>query len=91
MSDILEKIRDNKHRGLLQYSEHAWQRMVQRLVRSAEVESALNAPQAEVVEDYAHDPRGASCLLRAPLLGRELYLVVGYARDVIVTVYEPEM
>jgi len=68
------------------------EREADKITNSEIVEAVLSA-QAEIIENYPTDPRGASCLV----LGftneqRPIHAVCGLARDVIIiiTVYRPE-
>ena len=73
------------------FSEHALQRGSERAIHKPEIEEALL--NAEVIEDYPEDKRGASCLLLGrSSSGRALHIQVGYAYPVfrIITFYEPE-
>lgn len=57
----------------------------------------------DVIEDYPHDPRGASCLLLSFVAGRPIHAVVAYpapqiavargvaAVAVLITVYRPDL
>ena len=66
--------------------------MEERGIVSADVEEALLAEEAQIIEDYAEDPRGASCLILGWTRGgRPLHIELSYPPDVrVITVYEPD-
>ena len=45
------------------YTLHASERLTERHYSVRDVEDALLSTDAEVIEDYNQDPRGASCLI----------------------------
>lgn len=73
------------------FTIHAADRMIERDISAAELEEALLGGEAEVIEDYPSDPRGASCLvLGVTNRGRVLHAQCTYPPNVaIVTAYEP--
>ena len=59
------------------YTTHAARAMLEHRILSAEVEEALFGEHAEVIEDYADDPRGPSCLMKgATVTDRVLHVVM---------------
>jgi hypothetical protein len=64
--------------------------MLQHRILSGEVAEALEGPAAEVIEEYATDPRGHSCLVYgATRRGRILHIVVSVSAGWVITVYPP--
>jgi hypothetical protein len=65
--------------------------MTQRHISVREVEGALLSNNAEMIEDYPEDPRGASCLiLGLTANGRPLHVQCTYPPDVaVITSYAP--
>ena len=91
-SQLLAQIREHVARGAYTLSWHAIEKAEEREIVSDEIEEALLAEAAEIIEDYPRDPRGASCLI----LGwtrrkRPLHIEVSHPPDVrVITVYEPD-
>ncbi len=74
------------------FTLHAIRQAEERKITPHEVEQAVLAVEAEIIEDYPHDARGASCLiLGATTRGRILHVHVSYPPRVwVITVYEPD-
>ena len=74
------------------FTLHAIAKMEERGIVSTDVEEALLAAEAEIIEDYPEDPRGASCLVLGWTRGgRPLHAELSYPPDVkVITVYEPD-
>lgn len=88
---ILEAIRQAFEQRTYLFTTHGSQRAAQRLITSAELETAMM--NAEVIEDYPDDKYGPSCLLMGVAdTGRVLHVQVSYPPTVkIITVYEPSL
>ena len=59
LQDIQSVIRARAYRFTL----HAGDRMTEREISVRNLEEAILSVEAEVIEDYPGDPRGASCLI----------------------------
>jgi hypothetical protein len=90
---MLEEIQAKILRREYEFSKHAVDQSVVRVISVAEVEEAIWG-RIEVVEDYPDDKYGPSCLiLGITKAGRPLHLQCSYpSRPVIkvVTLYEPD-
>ena len=93
---MIESLRDGIQaeirRGSYRFTIHAGERMIERHIAVSEVEEAILAESAEVIEDYPNDPRGSSCLvLGMTAKERSLHVQCSYPPNVVViTAYEPE-
>ena len=90
LDEIMERIRGQVRNGLLRFTLHAYQRMVEEGVGVDEVMEALMS--GEAIEDYPEHRRGACCLVCGRTrTGRYLHIVctMGFDVVVIITVYEP--
>jgi hypothetical protein len=87
----LAVIADAARQGAIQIGPHTHDEMRQDGFTAADLFAALTSPIAEVIEDYPHDPRGASCLILSHTGGRPVHLVVTTPPRplFIVTVYDP--
>ncbi|MCH7838503.1 MAG: DUF4258 domain-containing protein [Chloroflexi bacterium] len=74
------------------FTLHAVRQAEERKITPREVEQAVLATTAQIVEDYPEDPRGASCLvLGTTAHGRILHVHVSYPPRVwVITVYQPD-
>lgn len=74
------------------FTLHAVRQAEERKITPHEVEQAVLATTAEIIEDYPEDPRGPSCLvLGVTAHGRILHVHVSYPPEVwVITVYEPD-
>lgn len=87
LQDIQSVIRARSYRFTL----HAGDRMTEREISVRNLEEAILSVEAEVIEDYPGDPRGASCLI----LGftsdaRPWHIQCTYPPNVsVVTAYQP--
>ena len=59
LEEIQAKVKDRDYRFTL----HAGDRMTERHIAVKEVEEVLLSESAELIEDYAEDPRSPSCLI----------------------------
>lgn len=89
----LEKVKRKIRQGEYQFSHHA---EVERENESVTVDDIKTAViNGELLEDYAHDPRGASCLVLGMMNnGRPLHVVLTMlSLDVVlfITVYIPTL
>jgi hypothetical protein len=73
------------------FTLHAVRQAEERHITPGEVEEAILAEEAEIIEDYPEDPRGPSCLILGwTAVGRPLHVQLSYPPLVwVVTVYEP--
>ena len=62
---LLEAIRAIIRRGEHGFTLHATSRTTSEGIPLSDVEIAVCAPTAEVIENYPEDPRGPSCLILA--------------------------
>lgn len=86
----LEEIRQRVRRGRYHISFTHTEKLRRRQITVKEIEEAIS--KGEIIEDYPHDPRGASCLvLGFTHVGRPLHLVCGKVEEevIIITAYEP--
>ena len=87
----IQWIKEQAERGNYQLKLHALERASVRGINPLEIKSALL--NGEVIEDYADDKRGHSCLVCGKgRAGRDIHLVCGRAYDIlwIITAYEPD-
>jgi len=88
---ILERVRAAAAKQIL-YLPHAIKAMARPtpIVARSEVEAVV--VQGEVIEDYAEDVRGHSCLMLATPEGRAVHMVCSPKADylAIITAYLPE-
>ena len=87
LDDIQRDFRD----GNFRFTQHASARLRERGIRTDEVEAAVLSHQAEVIEDYPSDCRGASCLLLGFISDdRPLHVQLSYPPfPEVITMYEP--
>ncbi|MCH7718540.1 MAG: DUF4258 domain-containing protein [Chloroflexi bacterium] len=90
--DLLAAIREVISSRRYLFTLHAIHQAEERKITPREVEQALLAISAEIIEDYPDDPRGSSCLvLGVTARGRMLHVQVTYPpAGWIITVYEPD-
>jgi hypothetical protein len=90
--ELLAEIRDAFARQAYRISAHALEKMAEREIVSTDVEEVVLAEEAEIIEDYPEDPRGASCLVFGWTQARRpLHIQVSYPPDVrVITTYEPD-
>lgn len=92
-SNILEKIKQWSSEGNIRYKKHAFIRIVERKIKVAEVEEALQ--HAEIVKRYTEDtPLDSMLLLGYTNEKRPLHIVAALDENHsliwIITVYEPD-
>lgn len=92
-SQLLPHIQTQIRAKQYRLSAHAEAEREADQITNAEIAEGLLSAQAEIIENYPTDPRGASCLV----LGftneqKPIHAVCGLARDVIIiiTVYRPD-
>ena len=90
LDSIVQAMRDRAY--LL--SLHYWEKVVQERTRPlpSAIIASIGNNEPEIVESYANDPRGASCLLLGVNgQGRQIHSIIGYERHPmrIVTAYLP--
>ncbi|MBI4308671.1 MAG: DUF4258 domain-containing protein [Chloroflexi bacterium] len=90
-SDALEHIRAYLTRRQLNFTHHAATGVLELDIAPRDIEEALKEQTAELLEDYAKDARGSSCLILVWTRdGRPLHVVCSYPQAVVVTVYQPD-
>lgn len=92
-SNIHEKIKQWSSEGNIRYKKHAFIRIVERKIKVAEVEEALQ--HAEIIKRYPEDsPLGSMLLLGYTNEDRPLHIVAAPDQNLsciwIITVYEPD-
>ena len=89
---ILSGIQDKVGDGVFEFSQHATDQTIVRGIRVQEIREAVAA--GELIEDYADDKYGPSCLILGfTASGRPLHIHCSYpSRPVIklITIYEPD-
>ena len=90
---LLAQIRECFSRSSYVFTWHAIEKGEERGILIDEVEEAVLAEDAEIIEDYPEDSRGPSCLVLGwTVRRRPLHVQVSYPPDVrVITVYEPEL
>ena len=90
---MLDDIRSKIRRRVYEFSKHAVDQSIIRNISVAETEQAILG-ESEVIEDYAGDKYGPSCLvLGFTKAGRALHVQCSYpSRPLIkiITLYEPD-
>lgn len=89
---MIQQIRDKIATGLFEYSRHATDQSILRRITSQELREAIGT--GEIIEDYAEDKYGPSCLILGfTRAGRPLHVQCSYpSRPLvkIITAYEPD-
>ena len=89
---LVSEVQAKFARDAFEFSRHAADQTILRNIRVSEVRQAIQS--GEVIEDYADDKYGPSCLILGyTLSGRPLHLQCSYpSRPIIkiITVYEPD-
>lgn len=88
LDEIKRKVREGKYYISFTHTE----KLRRRKISAEEIEEADS--KGEIIEDYPHDPRGASCLILGfTHQGRPLHVVCGKVGEeiIIITAYEPEL
>ncbi len=76
--------------GAIGHTAHALTQMLDRAIDPGDVARAL-CSDAEVIEDYPNEGRGASCLVLCGISDRPVHVVVSYPpAPVVITVYWPD-
>jgi len=98
----LQALQDAVRRDELFASAHALSEALAEGLSMDDVWNSLLAPGAEIIEDYATDPRGPSCLMLSEVGGHPVHSVVAFpskryaaqrqvpAIAFLVTVYRPD-
>ena len=88
IDEIIKKIRE----GLYEYSQHAVDQSVVRIISNKEIREAIE--HGKIIEDYPDDKYGPSCLIYGKTEnGRPIHVQCSYpSRSLIkiITVYEPK-
>jgi len=89
---MIEQIRSKVASGLFEFSQHAVDQTITRHITVQEVRKAISV--GEVIEDYANDKYGPSCLILGfTSEGRPLHIQCSYpSRELVkvITLYEPD-
>jgi hypothetical protein len=89
---MIDKIREKVEAGEIEYSRHAVDQSILRRITVKDVRDAFGS--AEIIEDYAEDKYGPSCLvLGFTSTHRPLHIQCSHpSRQLIkiITVYEPD-
>ncbi|HEX9641547.1 MAG TPA: DUF4258 domain-containing protein [Candidatus Krumholzibacteria bacterium] len=90
---LLARIRECFASNSYVFTWHAIEKGEERGILIEEVEEAVLAEDAEIIEDYPEDSRGPSCLILGwTARRRPLHVQVSYPPEVrVITVYEPEL
>ncbi len=91
-SEILQFIQSQIRAKNYRLSAHAESEREADQITNAEIVEAILSVQAEILENYPTDPRGASCLvLGFTNENQPVHVVCGLAREVVIviTVYRP--
>ncbi len=90
--DLLEAIQSAFRQGEHRFTVHAIREATAEGIAVESVRTAIMSYEADIVEDYPDDPRGASCLILGWMRGeRPLHAVVSYPPDIaVITLYEPD-
>ena len=94
MPPNLQRLSGCFERGDYAISEHADSEMEYDNVTRQMLAAAIGKDLPEVVEDYPHDLRGASCLVLAWLSPTEpVHVVIAYWTEIprVITVYRPNL
>lgn len=77
--------------GDFQVTTHAATQLTKRRIRIADALAALQVAEAEVIENYPDDKRGASCLVLSWVGGRAVHIVVSFPpTPELITAYWPD-
>ena len=93
MDGLLDQLQNSVRNRDYELTLHARRRLnLRRHFRTGETEDAVLSSQAEIIEDYPDDPRGASCLVLGFTSGaRPIHVQLAYQPVVsIITAYEPD-
>ena len=87
----IKKIQTKIKSGEYEISYHAEKERYAEDIDIHDLETAIL--NGEILEEYAHDPRGPSCLILGYSKGRPIHIVCGYTKTGwirIITVYIPK-
>jgi hypothetical protein len=89
---LIDEIRAKFDRNEFEFSRHAVDQTIRRVISVAEVRQAV--AKGDIIEDYPHDKYGPSCLVFGMTgQGRALHVQCSYpSRPIIkvITLYEPD-
>ena len=93
MGGLLDQLRDSVRNREYRLTLHASEQITQRRISPRDIEDAVLSGEAEVIEDYPDDIRGASCLvLGFASGGRPIHVQFSYPpRVAVITAYEPDL
>ena len=92
MTPSIEEARKLCEDGALQWTNHAFVRLMQRNISTRDVEYAIM--NGEIIEAYPDDyPYPSGLVLCAEVFGKPLHVVCGFAPDRlwIITAYRPDL
>ena len=89
--DLMQAIRDKIATGEYEFSQHALNRSIRRVISVQEIREAIDS--GEIIEDYPNDKYGPSCLILGfSASGQPIHVQCSHAtRSLvkIITLYEP--
>lgn len=89
---MIDKINEKIRKGLYEYSQHALDQSIIRMISTKEIYEAIE--HGKIIEDYPDDKYGPSCLINGKTAnGRPIHVQCSYpSRPLvkIITVYEPD-
>ncbi len=93
MSGLLDQLQNRVRNGDYEFTAHASNRLIKRGLFARDIEDAVLSGEAEIIEEYPDDVRGASCLvLGFDSGGRPIHVQFSYPPGVaIITAYEPDL
>ena len=93
MSGLLDQLQNSVRNGDYELTAHASNQLIERHILAGDIEDAVLSGEAEVIEDYPDDMRGASCLVLGFASGdRPIHVQFSYPpRVAIITAYEPDL
>ena len=87
----IDDIRGKVLRGKYVIAFTHTEKLRQRRIKAWDIEEAIKT--GTIIEEYPHDPRGASCLILGLVAHRPLHVLCGRldaAEVLIITAYEPD-
>ncbi len=85
ITKIQRTVEDDQHRFTL----HALERIIERNIQPAEIKEALL--NGEIIECYAEDKYGPSCLIFGEIKGKVLHIQCSLDPVWIITAYDPKL
>lgn len=88
----LDLIQEQLYKGLFEFTEHAFKRVIERNIAEEEIKQA--GKNSQIIEEYPNDKYSPSCLLLGfTTLNRPLHIQVSLMETPIIkiiTIYEPD-